>query len=63
MGKAAPLRKNIFFLSNYVVGWQSRSFLAGLLHYWAKNMALLVIFFSSKSVFGKFKTKKSIYEH
>ena len=27
---------------NYVVGWQSRSFLAGLLQYLAKNMALLV---------------------
>ena len=27
---------------NYVVGWQSRRFLTGLLQYLAKNMALLV---------------------
>ena len=31
--------KNTYFtvLLNYVVGWQSRSFLAGLLQYLAKN--------------------------
>ena len=32
-------------LLNYVVGWQSRSFLTGLLQYLAKNMALLVQIF------------------
>ena len=46
-------------LLNYIVGWLSRGFLAGLpwLQYLAKNMALLVQtfledFFLSKSVFG-----------
>ena len=33
---------NFKILLNYVVRWQSRSFLTGLLQYLAKNMALLV---------------------
>ena len=43
-----PSLKNKFFINdfkillNYVVGWQSHSFLTGLLQYLAKNMALLV---------------------
>ena len=32
----------ILILLNYVVGWQSLSYLTGLLQYLAKNMALLV---------------------
>ena len=36
------LRRNIKIKLNHVVGWQSRSFLIGLLLYSAKNMAFLV---------------------
>ena len=36
------VRKVNKYSLNYVVGWQSRSFLTGFLQYMAKNMALLV---------------------
>ena len=42
---------------NYVVGWQSRSFLTGLLQYLAKNMALLVAGHLKKNFFCGFLNK------
>ena len=48
VGEAGPLKKNNSYYSillNYVVGWQSRSFLAGLLQYLTKKIWLV----SSKS--------------
>ena len=40
-------------LLNYVVGWQSRSLLTGLLPYLAKNIALLIQNFSRRIFFGQ----------
>ena len=42
-------------LFNYVVGWQNRSFLVGLLQYLAKNMALLVQHFFGRILFVKIR--------
>ena len=41
-------------LLNYVVGWQSHSFLAGLLRHLAKNMFLLVQHFLGLPLQGYF---------
>ena len=46
---------DIMILLNYVFGWQSRSFLAGMLQYLVKNMALLVQKFVGEFYFIKIR--------
>ena len=51
------LRRNIKIELNYVVGWQSRSFLTGLLQYLAKNVAVLV-----QQIIGEKTCSKSVFD-